>query len=87
MGEIADRTQEHLGSSDKAIAAYRRLLRTAIDAVGKGDRPPMIFDAGAAARITGPAAIDGIGPADDWQAYWQKTDASKRGSASWAGMR
>ena len=87
MGEIADRTQEHLGSSDKAIAAYRRMLRTAIDAVGKGDRPPMIFDAGSAARMTGPAAIDGIGPADDWQAYWQRTDASKRGSASWADER
>jgi phenylpropionate dioxygenase-like ring-hydroxylating dioxygenase large terminal subunit len=87
MGEIADRTQEHLGSSDKAIAAYRRLLRTAIDAVGKGDQPPMIFDAGSAARMTGPAAIDGIGPADDWQAYWQRTDASKRDSASWADRR
>ena len=28
-------------------------------------------------RITGPAAIDGIGPTDDWQGYWQ-TDATKR---------
>jgi len=84
MGEIADRTQEHLGSSDKAIAAYRRLLRGAIDAVANGDQPPMVFDAGSAAKLTGPAAIDGIGPADDWQGYWQKTDASKRGSASWA---
>ena len=41
MGEIADRTQEHLGQSDKAIAAYRRLLRAAIDAVEKGDAPPI----------------------------------------------
>ena len=87
MGEIADRTQEHLGSSDKAIAAYRRLLRTAIDAVGKGDRPPMLFDAGSAARVTGPASVDGIGPADDWQAYWQRADASTRSAASWAGKR
>ena len=31
MGAIQDRTQEHLGTSDKAIAAYRRLLR-------RGDR-------------------------------------------------
>jgi hypothetical protein len=83
MGEIADRTQEHLGQSDKAIAAYRRLLRSAIDAVEKGDRPPMLFDATAAATITGPAAIDGIGPSDDWRDYWQRTADSKHRSASW----
>jgi hypothetical protein len=87
MGEIADRTQEHLGQSDKAITAYRRLLRQAIDAVDKGDAPPMVFDVSLAAKVTGPAAIDGIGPTDDWQGYWQKTDASKRSAASWANMR
>ena len=86
MGEIADRTQEHLGQSDKAIAAYRRLLRLAIDAVDKGDKPPMIFDVASAKTITGPAAIDGIGPTDDWQGYWQRTDAVKRSLASWANM-
>src|SRR6266536_213420 len=78
MGAIVDRTQEHLGRSDKAIAAYRRLLRMAIDAVDKGNQAPMIFDAGSAAKITGPAAIDGIGPTQDWQGYWQRADASKR---------
>ena len=31
MGAIQDRTREHLGQSDKAISAYRRLLRQAID--------------------------------------------------------
>ncbi|HEY2530628.1 MAG TPA: aromatic ring-hydroxylating dioxygenase subunit alpha [Xanthobacteraceae bacterium] len=87
MGEIADRTQEHLGQSDKAIAAYRRLLRGAIDAVEKGEQAPMVFDAAAAAQITGPAAIDGIGPTDDWRGYWQRTAASKRRSASWANTR
>jgi phenylpropionate dioxygenase-like ring-hydroxylating dioxygenase large terminal subunit len=86
MGEIADRTQEHLGTSDKAIAAYRRMLRTAIDAVEKGSPPPITFDAAAAAKMTGPAAIDGIGPIEDWQGYWQKTDATKRNGASWAGQ-
>jgi phthalate 4,5-dioxygenase oxygenase subunit len=87
MGEIADRTQEHLGRSDKAITAYRRLLRRAIDAIDKGEQPPMVFDAELAAKITGPAAIDGIGPTDDWQGYWQKTDAGKRSAASWTAMR
>ena len=87
MGAIQDRTQEHLGTSDKAIGAYRRLLRQAIEQVGQGQRPIMVLDETHAASITGPAAIDGIGPADDWQGYWQKTDAVKRKGASWANGR
>jgi hypothetical protein len=43
----------------------------------------MVLDPAQAAGITGPAAIDGIGPADDWQGYWQKTEVSKRQAASW----
>ena len=35
-------------------------------------------------RPSAPAAIDGIGPTDDWQGYWQRTDASKRKAANWA---
>ncbi len=83
MGEIADRTNEHLGRSDKAISAYRRLLRAAIDTVEQGGAAPMICDADAAAKMIGPPAVDGIGPAQDWQGYWQKIEAGKRGSASW----
>ena len=37
----------------------------------------MVLDAHSAPNITGPAAIDGIGPTDDWQGYWQKTDAEQ----------
>jgi phenylpropionate dioxygenase-like ring-hydroxylating dioxygenase large terminal subunit len=84
MGAIQDRTREHLGQSDKAISAYRRLLRGAIEEAGIGGRPPMVLDAAAAAAITGPAAIDGIGPADGWQAYWRKIDAARRKASSWA---
>jgi phthalate 4,5-dioxygenase oxygenase subunit len=83
MGAIQDRTEEHLGTSDKAIIAYRRLLRTAIEQAGKGETPIMVLDERHAASITGPAAIDGIGPADDWRGYWQKTEAEKRKTASW----
>ena len=86
MGSIADRTQEHLGQSDKAITAYRRLLRAALDAVEKGGPPPIAFDATAAKAMTGPPAIDGIGPTDDWRGYWQRTDANKRSAASWADL-
>ncbi len=44
MGAIQDRTEEHLGTSDKAISAYRRLLRQALDQSGKGERPMMVLD-------------------------------------------
>ncbi len=84
MGPIQDRTREHLGQSDKAITAYRRILRGAIEAAGNGGKPLMVLDAPAAAKITGPAAIDGIGPSSDWQGYWRKTDAARREAAGWA---
>lgn len=40
MGPILDRSKEHLGSSDKAIIAARRLLREAIDDIAAGRQPP-----------------------------------------------
>jgi hypothetical protein len=43
----------------------------------------MVLDAAEAATITGPACVDGIGPAGDWQDYWQRTDAERRKSKSW----
>jgi phthalate 4,5-dioxygenase len=84
MGVIQDRTNEHLGTSDKAIIAYRKLLRAAIDEAGSGGHPLMVLDGPAAQGLTGPAAIDGIGPTDDWQGYWQRTESAKRKAASWA---
>jgi phthalate 4,5-dioxygenase oxygenase subunit len=87
MGPIADRTREHLGQSDKAISAYRRVLRTAIEQAGNGGTPLMVLDAPAAEKLTGPAAIDGIGPTEDWQSYWRTTDATRRKASSWANGR
>jgi nitrite reductase/ring-hydroxylating ferredoxin subunit len=87
MGAIQDRTNEHLGQSDKAITAYRRLLRAAIDQASNGGRLLMVLDPQSAPKVTGPAAIDGIGPTDDWEGYWRRTDASKRKAASWANGR
>jgi len=84
MGPIQDRTKEHLGQSDRAISAYRRILRGAIEQAGNGGRPLMVLDAASAAKITGPAAIDGIGPSADWRGYWQRTDAARRKASSWA---
>ena len=87
MGAIQDRTEEHLGTSDKAISAYRRLLREAIDKSEKGEAPILVLDESKAASITGPAAIDGIGPTEGWQGYWQKSEAQKRETMSWKNGR
>ena len=87
MGAIQDRTNEHLGQSDKAISAYRRILRRAIDEAGNGGRPLMVLDADTAPKLTGPAAIDGIGPTADWQGYWRRTDEARRKASSWANGR
>lgn len=80
MGPIQDRTKEHLGYSDKAIAAYRRLLMRAIRDVEEGRDPLLTADA---AGHRGPASIDAIGPVDGWQAYWRAQDERRRGLAPW----
>ena len=80
-------TKEHLGQSDKAISAYRRILRSAIEQAGNGGTPLMVLDESAAEKLTGPAAIDGIGSTDGWQAYWRATDATRRKASSWASGR
>jgi hypothetical protein len=40
MGQIVDRTREHLGSTDRAIITMRAMLLRAIDAVEKGGEAP-----------------------------------------------
>jgi hypothetical protein len=42
MGNIVDRTREHLGTSDTVIIAARRFLLRAAAALEKGDAPPGI---------------------------------------------
>jgi len=44
----------------------------------------MVLDAAQAQSITGPACVDGIGPAADWQSYWQRVDRDRQTSTSWA---
>jgi phthalate 4,5-dioxygenase oxygenase subunit len=81
QGEIQDRTREHLGFTDKPIVAFRTLLLAAFRQSAAGERVLMELDAAAASRITGPATMDGIGPADTWQDYWRGVDARRRQGA------
>lgn len=39
QGPMADRTKEHLGSSDKGLVMFRQMLRLQIEAVKKGEDP------------------------------------------------
>src|ERR1700688_4660553 len=57
MGAIQDRTREHLGTADKAIVGYRRLLRQEIETVAAGGRPMMFLDDINARSIQGPATM------------------------------
>ena len=84
QGLIQDRTREHLGQADKAIIVYRRILRDAIAKANEGEKPLMVLDEASAAKITGPAAVDGIGPSDDWQGYWKSAENRRRKASSWA---
>ncbi len=84
MGAIQDRTREHLGTSDKGIVQYRRLLKREIDKVASGGKPLMFLDTASACEVRGPASMDGIGPIDNWQSYWIEADAKRRRNAPWS---
>jgi hypothetical protein len=83
QGRIQDRTREHLGQSDKAIVAFRRMLLAAIDQAERGERPLMALTADEAASVVGPATVDGIGETVRWRDYWVRVDAERRQAADW----
>jgi hypothetical protein len=80
MGAIQDRTREHLGTTDKAIVRYRRMLLKAIEDVAAGGVPAIVPGGG------GPGSIDAIGPVEGWQAFWQAQDRRRRAAAAWPAM-
>lgn len=84
QGRIQDRTRENLASTDKAIAANRRLLLRAMTAVEEGRAPLMALDEEEAARLTGPGTIDGMAPTERWQTHWREAVARRRAAAPWA---
>ncbi len=86
QGRIQDRTREHLGQSDKAIVAFRRMLLASIDQAERGERPLMALTADEAEAIVGPATIDGIGETARWRDYWVRVDAERRLAADWGKM-
>ena len=83
-GQIFDRTREHLGTTDKAITANRRMLIRAINGLEKDQQPPALPLNGNAEHLRGPVAIDTIGPSDGWQDWWKARDLERRETSSWA---
>jgi phenylpropionate dioxygenase-like ring-hydroxylating dioxygenase large terminal subunit len=86
LGRIQDRTREHLGYSDKAISAYRRLLKRSIDQVKRGEAPVLAVGATEAARLVGPLTIDGIAATAALATYPADTDRRRREGAAWAAV-
>ena len=83
-GAIRDRTREHLGTSDRAIIAYRRALDQAIAQVSAGGVAPGIAQSEVAALRRGPDTVDGIAPAEGWEAWWPAQVRARRDRAPWA---
>jgi phthalate 4,5-dioxygenase len=84
QGRMQDRTRENLGSTDKGIALYRRILLDSIRKNEAGEKPLMVLDPAAASEITGPPAVDGIGPTDRLEEYWKQFDETRRRRSAWA---
>lgn len=83
QGRIQDRTREHLGQSDKAISAYRRILRARIEAQVAGAAPHMAIDEAAARRLRGPVAVDGLAQGVEPTEFWRALDEKRRIAAPW----
>lgn len=84
LGPIQDRTREHLGYTDKAITAYRRRLFRGIEAVERGEDPPMVLWNGTTMEDA-PIAIDTIGDAGKWRDDWRHHEGARREASPWAG--
>ena len=82
------RTREHLGTTDKGISAYRRLLVKAIEANLAGEKELLMqLDAEQAAQLSGPPSIDGISDAAGVPTYCEVADRKRREGSDWASKR
>jgi len=84
-GPIFDRTQEHLGTTDKAIVSYRRMLLRAIERLEEAEETPLpiLETAGGPSAIVGPPAIDTVAPIDAWKDAWVDAERQRKEAAPW----
>ncbi len=83
QGRIHDRTRETLGTTDRAIGAYRRLLFRAIEQVEKDEAPLLCGGVSDVEQITGPVTVDGICETAKVEGYAAEADARRRASSGW----
>lgn len=78
-GPIADRTKEHLASTDVAIIRYRRMLRNAIASLNNNSPNALpMLNGRDPASVYGPISNDTIGDRNDWQSAFARSDAERR---------
>jgi hypothetical protein len=65
MGPVYDRTEEQLGSTDRAISKMRHILISAAKGLASGEEPPAVRDGLGYAAIRGAEKI--LEPDEDWR--------------------
>ena len=73
MGPIYDRTQEQLGSTDKAISRMRHILLSAAKGLAEGKQPPAVGERDYRS-IFGAEKI--LAPGEDWRTLATPEDPS-----------
>ena len=74
QGDISDRTREHLGASDRAVIAMRRLMFRTIEDLQDGEVPTL-------------SASNGVDPVADLVVVSQKVPAATENKAVWREFR
>jgi len=72
MGPIYDRTQEHLGNTDRAIIRMRRLLIKTAQDLADGIEPPATKPSAEMSRIYSAEKI--LAPGEDWRVLGTPSD-------------
>jgi phthalate 4,5-dioxygenase oxygenase subunit len=78
QGPIQDRTVERLGSTDKAIAAVRRLLLEAIDGLEEGREPRHVIRDPAQRDMSHIVSSIEVVPSEEWANAWRIRGAEVR---------
>ena len=78
QGPVQDRTQERLGSTDRAIALARQMMLRAIRDVQEGRDPPHVIRAANANRLEHLVVkSEALPRSADWKTYWRQPAAAQ----------
>ena len=83
-GPVQDRTLEHLGYTDKAIAASRRMLMQGVRDLQEGTSPPNLTSDESANRYEDIVTIDAVTPSAEWKRGWIDKHIARRAESPWA---